>query len=82
MISVVNIPSYLVKIGDVIEIREKSREIPMVIDSITKMEREVPNYLEVNAVAKTVKFVNVPVLEEVPYTTQMDLNSVVEFYSK
>ena len=79
---IVNIPSYLVKVGDVIEIREKAKEIPMVIDSITKMEREVPNYLEVNTSAKTVKFVNVPALDEVPYTTPMDLNSVVEFYSK
>lgn len=79
---VVNIPSYLVKVGDVIEIKESAKNIPMVVDSIEKMEREVPNYLEVNTSVKSVKFLNVPKLEEIPYATQMDLNAVVEFYSK
>lgn len=79
---VINIPSYKVKVGDVIEVREKSRNIPMVVDSISKIERDIPVYLNLNAQNYSVKFVVVPKVEDVPYPVQMDLNLVIEFYSK
>ena len=79
---VVNIPSYQVKPGDVIEVRESARNIPMVLDSISKIEREIPSYLDLNAQNYAIKFVAVPKLEDIPYPVEMNINLVVEFYSK
>ena len=44
----VNIPSYRVNEGDVVELVDKSKQIPMVIEAGSLPEREVPDYLEVN----------------------------------
>ena len=44
----VNIPSYMVKVGDVIEVREKSKQLPIVIAAVESSTREVPGYLEVD----------------------------------
>ena len=44
----VNIPSYRVKEGDVIEVKENSREVPMVLDAIDSPERDGPDYLDVD----------------------------------
>jgi small subunit ribosomal protein S4 len=78
----VNIPSYLVKEGDEVEVRQKSRELPLVLDAINSSEREVPEYLEVDFKAMKGRFVRVPQLAEVPYPAQMEPNLVVEFYSR
>jgi small subunit ribosomal protein S4 len=80
--NVVNIPSYLVKEGDVIEVREKSREIPMVISAIDTPERDVPDYIEVDTKAMKATYLRVPKLEDVPYAVIMEPNLVVEFYSR
>ncbi len=79
---VVNIPSYQVKEGDVIEVKESSRQIPMVIDSIQSGEREVPEYIEADHKALKATFLRVPALEDVPYAVQMEPNLIVEFYSR
>jgi small subunit ribosomal protein S4 len=79
---VVNIPSYLVSEGDVIEVREKSRGIPMVIEASQSPERNIPEYLDVDPAALRGKFIRVPKLEEVPYPVKMEPNLVVEFYSR
>ncbi|MBI4031897.1 MAG: 30S ribosomal protein S4 [Proteobacteria bacterium] len=78
----VNIPSYSVKEGDVIEIREKSQNIPMVQQAMESPEREVPDYIQVDAQAKKAIFLRVPKLEDVPYAAQMEPNLVIEFYSR
>lgn len=78
----VNIPSYLVKEGDEVEVRQKSRELPLVLDAVNSSEREVPEYLEVDFKALKGRFVRVPQLAEVPYPAQMEPNLVVEFYSR
>lgn len=80
--NVVNIPSYQVKEGDVIEVREKSREIPMVLGAIETPERDVPDYIEVDVKAMKATFLRIPGLEDVPYAVQMEPNLVVEFYSR
>lgn len=77
-----NIASYNVKEGDVISIRDKSREIPMVLEAVASQEREVPDYLEVDHNKLTVKIARTPKLEDVPYPVQMEPNLVVEFYSR
>lgn len=79
---VVNIPSYQIKEGDVIEVRENSRGIPMVLDSIASGEREVPDYIESDLKALKATFLRVPQLGDVPYPVQMEPNLIVEFYSR
>ena len=78
----VNIPSYQVKDGDVIEVREKSRQLPMVLLAVESSERDVPDYMEVNHNKLTGTFQRTPKLEDVPYPVQMEPNLVIEFYSR
>lgn len=75
-----NIPSRLLKAGDVVEIREKSRNIPMVLEAQQSPEREVPEYVAVDGAKAT--YVRIPALDEVPYPVIMEPNLVVEFYSR
>ena len=79
---VVNIPSYRCKPGDVIEVREKSRSIPFVIDSIQKLERELPEYISLEPKVFKVNYVRYPDSDEIPFATIMSPTSVVEFYSR
>ena len=78
----VNIPSYLVKDGDLIEVREKGRNMALVIEALASPERDIPDYIEVDPKAMKTRFVRAPKLEDVPYPTQMEPNLVVEFYSR
>jgi len=78
----VNISSYLVKEGDVVEVREKSREIPMVLEAVDSGERDVPEYLQVDHKKMQGTFLQVPKLADVPYPVQMEPNLVIEFYSR
>jgi small subunit ribosomal protein S4 len=78
----VNIPSYMVKEGDVVEVREKSRQMPLVLLASESSEREVPEYIEVNHQRMTGTFIRQPKLEDVPYPVQMEPNLVIEFYSR
>jgi small subunit ribosomal protein S4 len=77
----VNIPSYRVKIDDVIEVREKSREMGLVLEAIQSAERDVPDYIDADHKKLTAKLVRVPVLADVPYPVMMEPNLVIEFYS-
>ena len=78
----VTIPSYRVKEGDVIVVREKSRSIPMVLDAMESPERDLPDYVDVNYDKMQGTFIRVPQFAEVPYPVQMEPNLVVEFYSR
>ncbi|MCP5082277.1 MAG: 30S ribosomal protein S4 [Rhizobiales bacterium] len=78
----VNIPSFRVKVGDVVEIREKSRELPMVLEAIQSAERDTPDYVEVDHKKMSASLTRIPVLGDVPYPVQMEPNLVVEFYSR
>jgi len=78
----VNIASYSVKPGDVIEVREKSRQIPIVIEATQTQERQVPDYIEVDNKALKGKFIRLPKLADVPYPVIMSPHQVVEFYSR
>ncbi len=77
----VNIPSYRVRPGDVVEVRERSRNMALVLEAIGSAERDTPDYLEVDPRAMTARFVRVPELAEVPYAVQMEPNLVVEYYA-
>jgi len=78
----VNIASYRVKEGDVVEVREKSKQLAIVIEALASAERDIPDYIEVDASKKTVKFVRTPGLSDVPYAVKMEPNLIVEYYAK
>ena len=78
----VNIASYRVSEGDVISVREKSRQMAAILEAIQLTERDVPDYLEVDNSKLTAKFVRTPGLGDVPYPVQMEPNLVVEYYAK
>lgn len=78
----VTIPSYSVRVGDVIEVREKSKKLSAIIEATLNAEREVPDYLEVDHKALKGSYLRVPKFEEVPYPTPMEPNSVIEYYSR
>jgi small subunit ribosomal protein S4 len=77
-----NIQSYRCKPGDVIEVREKSKQLVMVIEATQLAERDVPDYIEADHNKMTATFTRVPSLGDVPYPVQMEPNLVVEFYSR
>jgi small subunit ribosomal protein S4 len=78
----VTIPSYRVREGDVIEVREKSRQIVMLLEAIESPERDVPDYVDVDYKQMRGTFLRQPKLAEVPYPVQMEPNLVIEFYSR
>lgn len=78
----VNIPSYRVEEGDVIEMREKSRQMVVVLEMLQNPERSVPEYIEFNKEELKAKFVRTPKLAEVPYPVVMEPNFVIEYYSR
>ena len=77
----VNIASYRVKPGDVVEVREKSRNMALVLEALQSGERDFPDYLDVDAKAMTATFTRIPEFSDVPYPVQMEPALVVEFYS-
>jgi small subunit ribosomal protein S4 len=78
----VNIPSYLIQDGDIIEIRERSREMLMVLEAMQSPERDVPDFLTVDHDKLRGSFLRAPKLADVPYPVQMEPHLVIEFYSR
>lgn len=78
----VNIPSYRVKEGDVVEVKEKSKQLPLVLEAAASPERDTPDYLDVDSNKMTATYVRIPQLMDVPYPVAMEPNLVVEFYSR
>ena len=78
----VNIPSYRCKVGDLIEVKEKSRQLGLILEALELAERDTPDYLEVDTGKMTVRYLRRPALSDVPYPVVMEPNQVVEFYSR
>jgi small subunit ribosomal protein S4 len=78
----VNIGSYQLKEGDVVEVRERSRDLALVLGAVQSNERDVPQYLEVDHKKMSAKFVRTPQLADIPYPVAMEPHLVVEFYSR
>ena len=78
----VNIASYRVRDNDVISIKEKSRDMALILEAAQSGERDVPEYLHVDHKEMTGSFVRPPKLADVPYPVQMEPNLVIEFYSR
>jgi small subunit ribosomal protein S4 len=77
----VNIASYRVKAGDVVAVRERSRNMALVLEAIQSSERDTPEYIQVDGKGLSATFVRAPELSEVPYAVKMEPNLVVEFYA-
>ena len=78
----VNIPSYRVKEGDVIEVRQKSKQMALVLEASQLAERDVPDYLDVDHSKMVATFVRTPGLGDVPYPVMMEPNLVIEYYAQ
>ena len=76
------IPSMRLEPGDVVSVKEKSKQLPLVLEATQLAERDVPDYIEADHSKMTAKLTRVPVLTEVPFPVQMEPHLVVEFYSR
>ncbi|EFK12094.1 ribosomal protein S4 [delta proteobacterium NaphS2] len=77
----VNIPSYQVKVGDVVEAKEKSREVSQIIEAMeTVVRRGVPGWMEVEKEAFKGMMKGLPNREDLTMPIQEQL--IVELYSK
>lgn len=80
--SIVNIASFLVSEGDVIEVKEKSKSMDVVLIAAGAPDRDIPPYVNVDSKALKGVFVHLPKLADVPYPVVMEPNIVIEFYSR
>ncbi len=69
----VNIPSYTLRDGDTVELKRKAKQSAIVLEAAKSAERDVPDYLSVDADSSK--------LTDVPYPVSLEPNLVVEFYS-
>ncbi len=77
---VVNIPSYALKPGDVISVREKSKSLEAITEAISQTKAAKYNWLEWDSASMTGKFLNMPERSEIPENIKEQL--IVELYSK
>jgi len=78
----VDIPSYLVKAEDFIEIKDKSKDIVTIAGALLSKEREVPDYIKMDEKNKKATLTRVPKFSEVPYPVIMEPSLVIEYYSR
>jgi small subunit ribosomal protein S4 len=78
----VTIASFRVKVGDVVEVKEKSKQLALVVEANALAERDVPDYIEVDHSKMTAKLSRIPALGEIPYPVMMEPHLVVEYYSR
>ena len=76
----VNIGSYRCKPGDIVEVREKARNMALVLEALQSGERDIPDYIASDGKAQAT-FVRVPELSDVPFPVKMEPSLVVEFYA-
>jgi small subunit ribosomal protein S4 len=77
-----NIGSAKLRDGDTIELRQKAKEMALVLEATQSSERDVPDYLEIDHERMKGRFIRAPKLADVPYPVTMEPNLVVEFYSR
>jgi small subunit ribosomal protein S4 len=78
----VNIASFRLKVGDLVEVKDKSKQLALVLEATGLAERDVPDYVEVDHNKMTARLARIPHLNEVPYPVQMEPHLVVEYYSR
>ena len=78
----VNIASFMVKENDVVEIRDKSKELVVIVGALVSKEREIPDYIHFDEKSKKAKFLRIPKFSEIPYPVVMEPSLVIEYYSR
>jgi len=78
----VNIPSYLIKTNDIIEIKDKSKDLNVIVGALVNKERDVPDYIQMDEKSRKIKLIRVPKFSEIPYPAIMEPNLVIEYYSR
>ena len=78
----VTIPSYRLKVNEVVEVKDASKQLALVLEARALAERDVPEYIEINEGKMSAKLIRIPALSEVPYAVQMEPHLVVEYYSR
>lgn len=78
----VNISSYRLTEGDVVEVRDRSKQLGIVLEAVGLPERDVPDYILVDYSKMTAQLQRTPAIDEVPYGAIMEPNLVVEYYAK
>ena len=78
----VNISSYLVKAEDIVDLRDKSKDLTVIVGALVNKERDVPDYIQMDEKKKIAKLIRVPNFSEVPYPTIMEPSLVIEYYSR
>jgi small subunit ribosomal protein S4 len=78
----VNIGSYRCKAGDVVEVKDKSKQLVTVLEAVSLAERDVPDYIEADHNKMRATFNRIPGLADVPYPVVMEPHLVIEFYSR
>ena len=78
----VTIPSFRMKVNDVVEVKESSKQLALVLEARALAERDVPDYIEIDEGKFTAKLVRIPALNEVPYPVAREPHLVVEYYSR
>ena len=77
-----NISSRMIKVGDVISLKDKAKTIPAVLQAIETPERDVPDYIDVDYSKFSGGILRIPAPDEIPYPVQMETNLVIEYYSR
>ncbi len=78
----VKIASYRVRVGDVITVSEKAKQMPLVVLALESAERNFTDYVKVDSANFEATFIRIPEFADVPYPVQMNPELVVEFYSR
>lgn len=76
----VNIPSYLLRVGDTITMRDKSRRLPPMLNALSGGGKHIPDWLAFNAGTLTGKVVAFPSREMID--TEVEEQLIVEYYSR
>jgi small subunit ribosomal protein S4 len=77
-----NIASMRLKVGDLVEVKDSSKQMALVLEANALGERDVPEYIEADHSKMTAKLARIPSMTEVPYPVQMEPHLVVEYYSR
>jgi small subunit ribosomal protein S4 len=77
---VVNIPSYTLRPGDIINVRPKSRDLELINETLNVAPKNRYNWLEIDKKSMSGRFLNYPTIEDIPENINVQL--IVELYSK
>ncbi|WP_253307917.1 MULTISPECIES: 30S ribosomal protein S4 [unclassified Rickettsia] len=77
-----DIASMRLKEGDVVELKDSTKQMAVVLESVSKQGQTAPSYLSFDATSFSGKFIRVPVLSDVPYPFEPEVNLVIELYSR